>query len=261
MGVPYSKAMPKIKAATARAIELDETLPEARSVLAVIATWFEWDWVVGEREFRRAIELNPNFAEARVFYGLFLSAMGRLDEAKQQMDLALELDPHRSMFQTYLGYVHFRARRFDEAVEQFNIGLSLEPHRADAHGGLWRVLHETGMFEQALAEARKFFIARGYSDTAEAMARGESESGYSGAMISGAETLAARANLADSMYIARLYLCGGDKEKALEWLEKAYQERVQDIIYLRASPIYDPLRSDPRFQDLLLRLNLPTTEN
>jgi Tfp pilus assembly protein PilF len=259
MGVLSSEATPKMKAAATKAIELDSTLPEAHWALAVIATWYEWDWASGEREFRRAIELNPNYADARIFYGLFLTAMGRFDEAKQQMERALDLDPLSSMFQTYIGMVHFRARRFDEAIIQFRKGLSLEPHRADAHGGLWRVLHETGMYKQALEEAREFFVARGYSNIAEAMAREEAKSGYAGAMIMGAKTLAARSNLADSMYIARLYLSGGETELALEWIEKAYQERVQDMVYIGVSPTYDPIRADARFQDLLRRMNLPAT--
>ena len=154
-----------------------------------------------------------------------------------------------------MGTAHFRARRFDEAIMQFRKGLSLEPNFADAHYGLWRALHQKGLYEQAVAEAKEFLIERGYSDAAEAMARIYTESGYEGAMIIGAKTLEARSNLADSMYIARLYLFGGEKERALEWLEKAYQERMQDMIYLRVSPIWDPLRSDSRFQDLIRRMN------
>jgi Tfp pilus assembly protein PilF len=257
MGSRTREVMPKMRAAAIKCLELDSTLPEAHWILAVIATWYDWDWNGGETEFRRAIELDPNYADARVFYGLFLTAMGRLEEASAQIERALELDPHSSMFQTYLGMVYFRARRFDEAIVQFRKGLSLEPHRADAHGGLWRTLHEMGMVEQALAEAKEFLTARGYSDAAEAMARAHAESGYAGAMIMGAKTLEARSNLADSMYIARLYLCAGEREQALEWLEKAYQERVQDMIYLRVSPMWDPLRSDPRFQDLLRRMGFP----
>jgi serine/threonine-protein kinase len=259
MGLRTGEAMPEMRTAAIKCLELDSTLPEAHWISAVIATWYDWNWDGGETEFRRAIELDPNYADARVFYGLFLTAMGRHEEAKAQIERALELDPLSSMFQTYLGYAHFRARRFDEAVVQFRKGLSLEAHRADAHGGLWRALHEIGMYEQALAEAKEFLIARGYSDVAEAMTRGEAESGYAGAMIMGAKTLEARSNLADSMYIARLYLSGGEKERALEWLEKAYQERIQDMIYLRVSPMWDPLRSDTRFQDLVRRMSLPTT--
>lgn len=106
-----------------------------------IATWLDWDWDTAEREFRRTLELDPNYADARVFYGLCLTAMGRHDEARAQMERGVELDPHSAMFQTYLGVAHFRARLFDEAMAQYRKGLSLDPNFASARGGLYRVYH------------------------------------------------------------------------------------------------------------------------
>jgi tetratricopeptide (TPR) repeat protein len=246
-----------MRAAATKCIELDSTLPEGHFMLAGIATWYDWDWVRGEEGFRRINELDPNNADAHVFYGLFLTAMGRHEEAREQLERGVELDPLSPMYQTYLGIAHFRRRRFDAALVQFRKGLSLDPNFADARGGLWRVLYQKGMYEEALEEAKKFFIGRGYSDAAEAMTKGAAESGYTGAMIKAAKALEERSNPADSVYIARLYLNGGDKERALEWLEKGYLERVQDMVYVGVSPIYDPLREDPRFQDLIRRMNYP----
>jgi TolB-like protein/Tfp pilus assembly protein PilF len=257
MGVSTREALPKMREAATRCIELDGTLPQGHHRLASIATWFEWDWAGAEPEWRRALELDPNYADARVFFGLFLTAMGRHDEARAQIERGLELDPLSPMFQTYLGIALFRARRFDEAIAQFRKGQSLDPHFADAHGGLWHALHQEGVYEEALAEAKEFYATIGDPEAAEALARGDAEAGYPRAMSMAAETLVARSNLAYSLRIARLYSYGGEKDRALEWLEKAYEERVQDMIYLRVSPTWDPLRDDPRFQDLVRRMNFP----
>jgi len=254
------EAAPKAREAAIRSLELDSTLAEPYFALAGISTWYEWDWDKAEREFQRAIELNPNFADAHVFYGLFLTAMGRLSESRLQIEQALELDPLNFMYQTYLGKALERSRRFDEAIAQYHKGLALEPNFIDALSGLRNSYHQKGMYEEALVAARRLFIARGEHDVVEAMERGNVDGGYSEAMRLAAESLAARSNLAHALRIATLYTYAGEKERALEWLEKAYQERLQNMIYLRVSPKWDRLRDDPRFKDLLRRIGLPVTE-
>jgi len=256
-GMLPSEVVPKWKAAIDKCIELDSTLPEAHYKLAGMATWYEFDWDKAEREFRLALELNPNHAKGRVFYGLFLTGMGRHGEARAQMERALELDPHNFMYQSYLGLAFLRARRFDEAIAQFQKGLALEPDFADALGGLRSCYHQKGMYEEALAVARKLYVTGGDHDLLEALNRGNEEGGYKEAMRQAAEALAARSNKAYSMGIAKLYTYAGEKDRALDWLEIAYQERMQNLVYLNVYPRWDPLRDDPRFQDLVRRMNFP----
>ena len=259
-GMLASEVGPKRKAAVDKCIELDSTLPEAHHILAGTATWFEFDWDKAEREFRLTLELNPNYAKARVFYGLFHTGMGRFEEAKAQMQHGLELDPLNSMYQTYMGKALERERRFDEAIAQYRIGLALEPEFADALSGLRNCFHQKGMYEEALDAMRKLLNARGDHDLIEAIERGNAEGGYQIAMRQVAEALVARSNRAYSMRIATLYTYAGEKDRALDWLEIAYQERMQNLVYLNVYPKWDSLRNDPRFQDLLRRMNFPVDE-
>jgi TolB-like protein/Tfp pilus assembly protein PilF len=256
-GMPPRKAVPKMKAARDKILELDSMLPEAHSGLATTAAWFDFDWDAAEREFSLAIELNPNDAGTRVFYGLFLSGMGRFEEAIKQMEIGLELDPLNAMHQGYMGNALLRARQFDQAIEQYKKSLSLQPDFADSLSGLLECYHKKGMHKETLETARKFFNARGYVDLLEAFDRGNEEGGYKEAMRQAAEAWAAQSNRAYSMRIATLYTYAEEKDRALDWLEIAFQERMQDLIYLNVQPKWDLLRDDPRFQDLIKRMNYP----
>ncbi len=251
------EAAPKAREAANRSLELDRTLAEPHFASAVIATWYEWDWDKAEREFRLALELSPNHADTHCFYGLFLTAMERLSEARAHIERALELDPLNFMYQTYLGVAYERSRRVDEAITQYQKGLDLAPDFVDALSGLKNSFHMKGMYEEALAATRKLFAAKGEHAVVEALERGNADGGYSEAMRRAAESMAARSVLPYALRIATLYTFAGEKERALEWLEKAYQERLQNMIYLSVYPKWDPLRDDPRFQDLLRRMNLP----
>jgi serine/threonine-protein kinase len=259
LGVPPGEAIPKAKAAALKAIQLDSTLAEAHDLLARVRTWGEWDWAGAEPEFQRAIELNPNYPDARVFYSLFLTALGRPEEARVQIERALELDPLNFFFEWAFGWHLLRQGRYDDAIVQLRRSLRKEPNFLLAHLHLWSAFHERRMYEEALAEAKAFFAAVGVPDVAEALARGYAQAGYPTAMHLAAETLAARSNLAyvSPERIAELYAYAGDKERALEWLEKAYQDRNIAMVNLRIDPGWDSLRDDPRFQDLLRRMNFP----
>jgi serine/threonine-protein kinase len=257
VGVPSREAMPKWRAAVLKCIELDNTLPDGHAGMAGLAAYYEWDWDRAEKEFLHALQLNPNLAETKVFYGLYLTAMGRFEEAREQMERALELDPLNFMSQTYLGVVFRRSHRFDEAIEQYQKGLELEPDFVDAWSGLHASYFHKGMYVEALDAAQRCFAARGEQDLLEALELGNAEGGYQAAMHRAAEAMEARENPAYAMRIATYYMHAGEKEPALAWLETAFQERVQDMIYLKVQPIWDPLRADPRFQDLIRRMNYP----
>lgn len=191
------------------------------------------------------------------FYnGLFLTAMGRLEEARAHMEQALELDPLNFMYLSYYGIAFERSRMFDEAIIQYRKGLAIAPDFIDALSGLLNCYHYKGMYDKALAVTKDQFRVRGEQEMVEALESGNAAGGYSEAMRRAADLMAERSNPAFSMRIATLYTFAGEKERALDWLEKAYKERLQNMIYLRVYPKWDPLRGDPRFQHLLQRMNL-----
>ncbi len=177
-----------------------------------------------------------------------------------EMERALELDPHNSLWQSLFGARLLDRRRYDDAIAQLQKVLRTDPNFPLAHQFLWEAFHLKRMYEEALAEAKKFFaLAGGDSEVAEALERGYAQGGYAGAMRLAAETLAARSKLTyvPPTLIARLYVFAGEKDRALEWLEKAYQERNSKLVYINVEPVWDPLRDEPRFQDLLRRMNFP----
>ncbi|TDI11404.1 MAG: tetratricopeptide repeat protein [Acidobacteria bacterium] len=253
---PPREALPKAKAAALKAVELDDTLAEAHGVLANARYWYEWDWAGAETEFRRAIELNPNYPDARIFYSRFLTAMRRPEEAMAEIRRALELDPFNYLFQYVYGLDLLDMRRYDDAVAQFRKTLRTEPNFPWAHRGLWLAFHQKRMYEEALAAAEKHFALMGKSEVAEALERGYAQAGYPGAMSLAGETLAARSNVSyvPAGWIAELYAYAGEKEQALEWLEKAYEEHDPFMVELFVGSSWDGLRDYAPFQDLLRRM-------
>jgi len=153
-----------------------------------------------------------------------------------------------------------RGRQFDEAVAQFEKGLALQPDFADALDGLSVCYHHQGKFQEALAVSRRLYAATGDRDLLDALDRGYGEGGYKEAMRQAAEALAARSNPAYSLDIAKLYVRAGEEEKALDWLEIAIREKIQDLVYLNVHPKWDPLRDDPRFQEFIRWMKFPAND-
>lgn len=259
--VPPSEAHTKARAAILKAVELDDSLAEAHAHLGQSKFFGDWDWPAAEREFQRAIELNPNYADAYMSYSHFLVAMRRWPEAWAKGERCLDLDPRNSAFQVSFGWVLLFSRRYDDAIEQLHKALRTNPDLLGAHEKLWTAFEQKRMYEEALAEAKKFRALRGQAEVVEALARGYAETGYPGAIGRAAEKLAARSKLTfvQRTELARLYARAGQKDRALEWLEKAYEVRDSILVYLQVDPDWDSLRDDPRFQDLLRRMNFPQT--
>ncbi len=257
--VPPREALPHAKGAALKALELDETLAEVHEILASIRAAYEWDWGGAESEFQRAIELNPNFAEAHFFYADLLISIRRSDEWRVEVERALELDPLNLLLQCFYGWHLLYLRCYDEAILQLRKTLSREPNYAAAHLGLWGAFCQKQMYEEALAEAQKFHALVGYSEVAEALSQGYGQSDYKGAMRRAAEALATRSQQTHvpSIRIARLYAHSGEKERALDWLDKAYEERDPPLSRLSVVWDWDSLRDDQRFQNLLRRMNFP----
>jgi TolB-like protein/Tfp pilus assembly protein PilF len=256
--VPAIEAMPRRKAAALKALELDSTLAEVHYMLAGIHTWGDWDWVSGERAYRRAIELNPNYPNPRIYYAHFLNIMGRPKEAVPQADRALELDPLNTLFQGLYAMHLMSLRRYDDAVALLRRILDTAPNDAIALSTLRSAYHMKRMYEEALEIWKASYAAKGDHEAEDALERGYAEAGYQGALRRVAETLIARSRTTyvTPWQIGTLYTRAGMNNEALEWLGKAYEAHDPNMPYLSVDPIFDDLRKEPRFQDILRRMKL-----
>jgi len=253
-----SEATPKAKEAAQRALELDDTLAEVHYTWAIIRTWNDWDWEGAEQAFKRALELKPNYAEALVYYSNLLCYMDRLDEALAMAERAVQLDPLNSIILTIYGSVLEYLRRFDDVIELAQKALRTSPNDPVGHNSLWGSYYMKGMYEESLKSAKALFNGLDMAPIAEAMEQGYDEDGYSGAMTSAAEIMVAfsKQTYISSYYIAMMYAFAGDKENTIEWLEKGYEMKDPMMPYISAFT-FDLLEGDPRYQDLLRRMNLP----
>jgi TolB-like protein len=246
-----------------RALELDDTLVEAQFAMAGLKVWTEWDWKGGEASFRRAIELNPNDAMTRVYFSHLLFYLNRPEEALAQGARALELDPLNSLFMGIYGVTLMSLGQYDESIALCRKALRTSPNDPIAHGTLWEALHLERKYDEALEEAKAYYAGLDLAPAVEAMSAGFKTGGYSGAMRAAAETLVA---ISQQVYfgpwmIAYPYAAAGDKEKTLEWLEKGIEIGDLNMPYLGQphSILKDLFGTDPRFQALLKRMNLPLT--
>ena len=257
--VPPREASPKAKAAALKALELDSTLAEAHFTLAVVRTWSEWDWEGADTAFRQTIELNSNYPDARAYYSHYLNIMKRPAEAMAQIERALELDPLNSLFQALYAVDLLVVGRYDDAIAQCREVRRTAPRAPLIHTALHNAFYMKLMYAEAFEEMRSWYAAKGDREVEEALVRGYAEAGYPRAMNLAAEALAARSakTFVRSGTIAKMYLFAGKENKALDWLEKAYETRDPNLPYVRVVPIFDSVRSDPRFQDLLRRMNFP----
>jgi len=255
--VPPREAFPMAKVAALRALELDDSLAEAHLSLGMIRT-YGWEWDEGVKEYQRAIELMPNSAEAHFFLSDLLLSRQRVDEWKTHIERTLELDPLNFFFQCFYGWHLSYLCRYDEAILELRKALKTEPNLPAAHLRLWGAFCKKGMYEEAVAEAKTFFEVSGDQEIGQVLQCGYTRGGYVEAMRLAAEKLNERSHLTyvQPTQIARLHAHAGDGYHALEWLEKAYTERLPAMIHLGVDPDWSSLRSEPRFQDLMRRLNL-----
>jgi TolB-like protein/Flp pilus assembly protein TadD len=248
------------KAAAGRALEIDDTLAETHTSLAWAHFVFDWNWPAAEQEFDRAIELNPNYPNAHFWRGVYLTAMGRISEALVEMHRAQELDPLSLPVVAIGGWIFCFARQYDQAIEQSQKALIMDPNYALAHLYLGLALEQKGMLKQAIAEFRKGFTLSGggplylaYLGHAYAVADEKHKA---------EEVLHELKNLSKRKYVsacemALLYAGLRDKRAAFASLQKAYDERARLPLFLKMDPAFDSLRSDPRLQNLLRRMNFP----
>jgi len=256
--VSPGEAAAKGKPAIVKALELDDTIAETHYVLASSRTWSEWDWAGAEREFRRAIELNPSFPDAQAYYSPLLLILGRPDEAMTYARQALKLDPFNALFHDLFGLDLYYLRRYDDAIAQARTALQTGPDDPLAHELVWLAFSAKGMHKEAFPSSKAYLKLYGDRELDEALDQGYKEAGYRGAMKRAAGALIAHfhKSYANPTDIADLFLEAGEKEKALDWLEKGFEVRDQSMPGV-GMPIYDSLRGDPRFTALLRKMNLP----
>lgn len=250
--------MPKAKAAAARAMEIDETLAEAHTSLGVIKDFYDWDFPGAEREFKRAIELNPNSSTAHHLYAKFLPDLqDSFDESIKEFQKALEIDPFSVGVNKDFGETLYYARRYDEAIEQFKRTLILEPNHAPAHSWLARVYEMKGDYDSAFEEIVKHRISGGATPK-EIEARKETYAkfGWKGYCQKQIELIGQRdkKRYIEPYFVVWAYVRVGDKDQALDWLEKAFESRSGWIPTIKFDPLLDDLRSEPRFQNLMRKV-------
>ena len=255
-----SERMAKAKAAALKALEIDDTIAAAHTSLAYIEHRFDWDWRGAEKEFKRAIELNPNYATAHQWYAFFLATMGRMDEAIAEAKLAQQIDPLSLVMNAALGRVYHFARQYDRAIDQFRKTIEMDPNFASAHFDIAESYVEKRMYAEAIAEYQKGLAISGRNLTylselgwAHARAGNTPEAMK---ILNQLEEIS-RQSYVPPFAFAFIYIGLGDKDHAFTWLEKDYEQRDNPMVFLKAEPIFDPLHSDPRFQDLLRRIGLP----
>jgi len=265
--MPPSETLPQAKVAALKALELDDTLAEAHAALGYAQWFYDWDWPSAEREFKRAIDLNPNSAIVHQRYSECLITRSRFAESVAEGERAQELDPLSSQVAGWLGYIYLAAHRYDESIAQLRKALDLDPNVAWIRMVLaWDYVIKRN-FAQALAEFDKMTIQdRAVTPENQNVIQGlgwvYGMSGRRDDALKVAEKLKRLSMHAyvDFYCIATIYAGLGERDEAFRWLEKGYEERSASMPFLATDPIWYGLRSDPRYADLLRRIGLPQTE-
>jgi TolB-like protein/DNA-binding winged helix-turn-helix (wHTH) protein/Tfp pilus assembly protein PilF len=257
--VPQNEFMPKARIAALKALEIDETLAEAHTSLALVAENYDYDWQTAEKEFRRAIQLDSGYATAHQWYAEYLSWQGRFDEALAESERARRLDPMSLIIATDHGAILYFARQYDRAITQFRAVLDMDPSFPRAHALLLDAYMQEQRFSEAEAEmqrshtpadspwwwAAKAHLYSRWGRTAE-----------SEEAVAKFEHLASKLGHYRTQAMLYVYLGTGRKDQAINLLQKAYSEHSNVLASLKVDPLYDPLRDDPRFQNLLRRVGL-----
>ncbi len=251
------EAYPRARAAAMKALELDDTLAEPHAALAITV---DGGFEEQEKHFKRAMELNPSYAAAHLWYSRDLSSMGRVDEALKEILRAQELDPLSLIINDNVGEVYGWAHQYDKALEQLRKTLEMDPNFARTHLDLGVTYEYKGMFDEAIAEFQKARELGGenWPELRVPLQDAFEASGYRGYYQEQLRLLKERSkrSYVAPATIAMIYARLGDKESAFTWLEKAQRERA-GLFFIKVEPVYDPMRSDPRFRDLLHRAGLP----
>jgi tetratricopeptide (TPR) repeat protein len=250
---------PHAKAAVTKALSLDDSLAEAHTSLGFVKLYYDRDWAGAEHEFRRAIDLNPNYANGHHWYAEFLSLVGRHTQAIAESERARELDPLSNIINTWVGSRYFFARQYDKALEAYRNALEMDPNFVPARLVLGQAYEQKGMLQEAIAEfERAVRLGGGSSVYAASLAHAF---GVAGRRTEALKVLEGLSDMAQNRFVSSydmaLACVGlGDNAKAFELLKAAVEERSPRVAFLGVEPRFDPLRADPRFRELLRSVGL-----
>jgi len=259
--IPVSETLPKARAATQKALAIDDSLAEGHALLGDIFT-LQWEWSDAERELKRALELNPNSAHAHKLYWLYLHTVGRHEDALTEIKTALRLDPLNLIYNADLGNEYENRRQYDIAIEQYKKVIEMDPSFAAVHqelGETYRIAGKYDLWLQEWATGVTLAHQPEYVAINKKVAEVYSRSGVPAAYHEWAaqEDELSKHQYEDPAIIGFIHAVAGEKDQAFAWFEKAYKERSEAIAYIRITPMADSLRSDPRYADLLKRMGLP----
>jgi serine/threonine protein kinase/tetratricopeptide (TPR) repeat protein len=258
--LPPKEVFPKGKAAATTALQLDPELPEAHASLAALLWLHDWRWDEAQIEFKRSLELGPTYATANHWYAEYLMTMGKHEEVMARMKKGQELDPLSLIINVAVGWAFYNARRYDGAIEQLRQTVELDPNYPVTYWILGLLLRKTGCYELAITEGEKGVKLSGGSPLMRAALA--HTLGAAGRTTEAVQMLDELTELATQRYVAPYFFAGihvglGENDRAIEYLEKSYEEHSHWLIYLHIDPGMDALRDNPRFQDLLRRVGLP----
>ena len=256
--MPPKEGMAKVKEYARRAIALDDSSAEGHASMAIAVLFGEWNWKEAEHHVQHAIRLNPGYATAHLIYSVILATEGRVNEAIEQDRLAMDLDPLSLIINWNASATLIHARRYDDAIAQANRAVQLDPLSSLPHGALARAYEQTGQFEKELDVLEKLMPMgmHGGAGIVAKLREGYKKGGAEGYWRTTLEMqLASKPQ--DKIRIAMVYAKLGDRDKALDYLERAYAEHSGDMVFIGIEPGYDPIRNDPRFQSLLRRVGVP----
>jgi serine/threonine protein kinase/Tfp pilus assembly protein PilF len=259
--IPQAETALKARAAAQKALAIDDSLAEAHATLAdSYAT--QWEWSEAEREFKRALELNPNSANTHKLYWLYLSSLGRHEEALAEIKEALRLDPLNLKYNDNLGQEYSTGRQYDLALEQFKKVIEMDPNFASVHIDLANTCYEMHKYDLWIQESEtgyRLAHQTEYEQVFQQVAKVYASSGLQPAIREWAKQLVdlSKRRYEDPAFIGFIYAQAGDKDQAFAWLEKGFAEKSDAVQYLKSSPMMDPLRSDPRYGALLKRMGMP----
>ena len=255
-----NEGFPKAKAAAMRALELDDSLAEAHSALAFVSFRYDWNWSEADKEFNRAIDLNPNYAPAHQWYSNYLIAMGRMGQAITEAKRTQELDPLSLVIGSHRAFVFYFAGQYDQAIAICKKTLELDPNFYVARRYLGLAYEQKRMYAEAIAEYGQAVSLSGGSMLMKShLGHAYAASGDKAKAQQVLNEIEERSKQGYvSAYLTAVIYAGlGEKDQAFKWLEKAYEERAEFLVYMKTDPRLETLRADPRFQDLLRRIGLP----
>jgi adenylate cyclase len=255
------ETMPKAKESAIKALALDDTLAEAHASLAHILMNYDWNWSAAEKEFKRSIELTPDYATGHQWYAIhYLTATGRFEEAVQEMKKALELEPASLVMNTFMGATLYYAGRYDEAIDQCRRTIEMDPNFAVAHWHLGLAYEQKQALDAATEEFKKAISLSGGSPLMQAAlvrAYAKSQKKHEANEMLNELNELSKQQYVSAYEVATIYVALGNNEQAFQLLEEGYAEHSFHLVYLNVSPQFKPVRSDRRFQDLVQRIGLP----